>query len=164
MSDEGENIHARTECNPIATAPKDGTLLRLRMDYSGDGDSNALWDTADFAWTIGFNQFDHTGDDTWQYAGWDWNGDEFEKGYGATPIGWLPFHAENSTEQAIGSIVELGLKFDARAKYANEQADTARRSGNTALAETYRSGARTAERKADTLRDAISVLRGAIGS
>lgn len=98
MSDEGEHVHAVTACNPIAEAPKDGTLLRLRMDYTTPDDahaySNALWDTAQLAWTIGFNQFDHTGDDVWQYAGWDWNGDEFEKGSGGVPVGWLPFHGE----------------------------------------------------------------------
>lgn len=95
MSTE-EAVHAVTACNPMDTAPTDGTLLRLRMDYSGEEYSNALWDTAQFAWTIGFNQLDHTGVDEWQYAGWDWNGDEFEKGRGGVPVGWLPFHGESA--------------------------------------------------------------------
>lgn len=100
-TNEGEHVHARTECRPIDTAPKDGTLLRLRMQFSrcGDNPGNPLWDD-EFCWTIGFNQFEHTTVDEWQYAGWDWNGDEFERGYGGVPIGWLPFHDGPMTEEA----------------------------------------------------------------
>lgn len=109
MSDEGEAVHSVNECNPMADAPRDGTLLRLRMRYRDHDDpgedyrSNPLWDTSDFAWTIGFNQFDHTGVDEWQYAGWDWNGDEFEKGQGGVPVGWLPFHAGSAPDRAEDS-------------------------------------------------------------
>ncbi|HRO03129.1 MAG TPA: hypothetical protein PLS69_05950 [Terricaulis sp.] len=90
MLDEGEAVHAQAICNPIDTAPKDGTLVRLRVDYSGEG-AHALWDTERFGWTIGFNNFQHDEIDAWKFAGWDWAQDEFVEGRG-TPVGWLPFH------------------------------------------------------------------------
>lgn len=44
MLDEGEAVHAQAICNPIDTAPKDGTLVRLRVDYSGEGAMAAMID------------------------------------------------------------------------------------------------------------------------
>ena len=73
--------------NPADTAPKDGTMLRLLVNYE-DG-SGALED-ADEAWTIGFNSLENTGEDEWQIAGWNWCHDCFTDGRGKV-IGWLPF-------------------------------------------------------------------------
>ena len=77
------------EALPIETAPKDGTMLRLLVDYTDEG-ANPLED-AHQAWTIGFNQFDDTEEDMWEFAGWNWKQDCFTAGYGVA-IGWLPFH------------------------------------------------------------------------
>ncbi len=71
------------------TAPKDGTMLTLLVDYSGESNGHPLFD-ATTAWTVGFNNFDHDGDDAWKFAGWCWSHDHFTEGTGK-PIGWLPF-------------------------------------------------------------------------
>lgn len=70
---------------PMDTAPRDGTLLRLLVDF----EDHATEDTADPAPTIGANSFDNTGEDVWQFAGWCWSHDHFTEGKG-TPVGWLP--------------------------------------------------------------------------
>lgn len=75
--------------NPVVTVPKDGTLVRLFVDYSADEAHGALED-AEQAWTIGFNQLADTGEDHWQFAGWDWSHDCFTEGSGEI-LGWLPF-------------------------------------------------------------------------
>lgn len=83
--------------NDPITAPKDGTLLRLFVDYSGENASGSLED-AEQAWSIGFNSLDNTGEDVWQIAGWDWCQDCFTEGHG-TVIGWLPFHDPATASQ-----------------------------------------------------------------
>lgn len=71
----------------MESAPKNGTMIRLLVDYtSGD---HPLEDAIQ-AWTIGFNGFEDTGDDEWKFAGWSWQQDCFTEGAGQ-PIGWLPF-------------------------------------------------------------------------
>ena len=75
--------------SPMGTAPKDGTMLCLLVDYSGDG-ANPLEDATQ-AWTIGFNNLADTEDDVWQFAGWSWEQDCFTEGHGEV-IGWLPLH------------------------------------------------------------------------
>lgn len=75
---------------PMKTALKDTTMLRLLVDYSGDEDHGQLEDET-VSWTIGFNSFDHTGIDEWEFVGWSWSQDIYTNGKG-TPIGWLPFH------------------------------------------------------------------------
>lgn len=63
----------------IATAPRDGTMVWLLIDYGAYGE-HPLAD-ASRAWTIGFNNNDHQGDDwpadKWQYVGWNWEQDCF---------------------------------------------------------------------------------------
>jgi hypothetical protein len=71
-------------------APKDGSMLRLLVDYSSDDADHPLEDTAGQAWTIGFNNLKDTGVDEWQFAGWSWSQDCFCDGHGK-PVGWLPF-------------------------------------------------------------------------
>lgn len=75
---------------PLSYAPRNGTILRLLVDYSDDGE-HALHDTADTAWTIGHNNFDNDGEDVWLFAGWCWSHDHYTQGAGKV-VGWLPFH------------------------------------------------------------------------
>jgi hypothetical protein len=70
---------------PMGTAPKDGTMLRLLVQF----DENATDDSAEPCPTIGANNFDHDGLDDWRFAGWCWSHDVFTEGVG-TPVGWLP--------------------------------------------------------------------------
>jgi len=78
--------------NTMDTAPKNGTMLRLAIDHTGVSGacSGGLLEDATKAWTIGFNQFEDTGEDRWQFVGWDWCQDTFVDGAGV-PIGWLPW-------------------------------------------------------------------------
>lgn len=66
------------------SAPRDGTLLRLLVEF----DEHSTEDS-DQAPTIGANNFDHDGLDEWKFAGWCWTHDHFTEGKG-TPVGWLP--------------------------------------------------------------------------
>lgn len=79
---------------PIETAPKDGTLLRLLVDF----ERHATEDSAGPAHTIGANSYLNDGEDVWKFSGWDWGCDCFTEGEGV-PVGWLPLHAP-SFEQA----------------------------------------------------------------
>lgn len=73
------------EPRPMGTAPRDGTMLRLLVQF----DDHATEDTEGPAWTIGHNNFDNDGEDCWQFAGWCWSHDHYTSGKG-TPVGWLP--------------------------------------------------------------------------
>lgn len=70
---------------PMDTAPRDGTVLRLLVEFT----EHATEDSPDPAPTIGANNFDNTGEDEWQFAGWCWTHDHFTQGKGK-PVGWLP--------------------------------------------------------------------------
>lgn len=73
---------------PMATAPRDGTMLRLLVQF----DDHATDDTEGPAWTIGACNDDNVHQDErvgWQFAGWCWDHDHFTEGKG-TPVGWLP--------------------------------------------------------------------------
>jgi hypothetical protein len=70
---------------PMSTAPKDGTMVRLLVNFS----DNATEDTSEPCVTIGANNFDHDGIDEWKFAGWDWQQDCFTEGAGA-PVHWMP--------------------------------------------------------------------------
>lgn len=73
---------------PMATAPRDGTMLRLLVQF----DDHATEDTEGPAWTIGACNDDNVNRDErvdWQFAGWCWDHDHFTEGKG-TPVGWLP--------------------------------------------------------------------------
>lgn len=77
--------------NPdMAAAPHDGTPLLLLVDYSADGDHGNpdQENGTDLGVTIGHNSRDHTGEDVWDIAGWDWCHDQYCAGRG-TPIGWM---------------------------------------------------------------------------
>lgn len=76
-----------SEMQDMSVAPKDGTMVRLLVDYREGG---APLDDVAKAWTIGFNNLGNTGEDLWQFAGWCWVHDHFTQGSG-TPVGWLPW-------------------------------------------------------------------------
>lgn len=80
---------------PMDTAPKDGTLLRLLIEFS----SHAIEDEEGPLATIGVNQKAHTGEDVWQFVGWDWEQDCFTGGLG-NPVGWLPMLAAAPAQPA----------------------------------------------------------------
>jgi hypothetical protein len=89
----------------MGTAPKDGTLLRLLVDYREDG-ANAIED-AGLAWTIGFNNLQDTDEDRWDFAGWNWEQDCFTQGEGEV-VGWAPFYGDTlpASGKAHGGLCE----------------------------------------------------------
>lgn len=70
--------------NDMATAPRDGTMLLLKVRFTENSTEDA-----EVAVTIGANNLDHDEIDEWKFAGWCWTHDCFTEGKG-TPIGWLP--------------------------------------------------------------------------
>jgi hypothetical protein len=79
-----------TVWQPIALAPRDGTLLLLLVEADAeDINSHPLEDSA-LSRTVGFNNFDHDGEDVWQMAGWCWDHDHFTAGHGQ-PKKWMLF-------------------------------------------------------------------------
>lgn len=70
---------------PMETAPKDGTMCRLLVEFEENGLEDSDAPTA----TIGFNTLGNNGEDFWHLAGWNWCHDEFTQGTGEV-IGWLP--------------------------------------------------------------------------
>lgn len=70
---------------PMETAPKDGTMCRLLVEFEENGLEDSDTPTA----TIGFNTLGNNGEDFWHLAGWNWCHDEFTQGTGEV-IGWLP--------------------------------------------------------------------------
>ena len=69
----------------IETAPNDGTLLRLLVEF----ETGNLEDDDKPQATIGHNSFANTGVDEWQFSGWSWTHDCFVQGTGRV-VGWLP--------------------------------------------------------------------------
>lgn len=105
--------------NPIATAPTDGTMVRLLVEF----DDHALEDdTSKPIWTIGVNNFDHDGTDEWKFAGWCWSHDNFTQGQGV-PVGWLPMVDDNMTPGATETTERLARQCDAVAHMAKALAD-----------------------------------------
>ncbi|MBK8197004.1 MAG: hypothetical protein IPK75_01450 [Acidobacteria bacterium] len=90
----GEGIFPAVPARPLDSAPRDGRILRLLVDYSEEDARHPL-DDASEAWTIGSNAFDNDGVDEWEIAGWCWSHDHFTAGRGRV-IGWLPFHGEEA--------------------------------------------------------------------
>ena len=72
---------------PMATAPRDGTMVRLLVEFTDHATEDA-----ETAPTIGACDDDNVPEDErvgWQFAGWCWSHDHFTEGKG-TPVGWLP--------------------------------------------------------------------------
>lgn len=99
---------------PMSTAPRDGTIVRLLVQFT----DNATEDTVGPAWTIGGNTCEGTGENVWQFAGWNWEQDCFTEGDG-TPIGWLPMVG---SPQAATEAVE-GDGLGAGGRYWRERAE-----------------------------------------
>ena len=93
-TDDGLHLLVCTSCGAqedhdphwrdMATAPRDGTMVRLLVEFIEHETEDA-----DQAPTIGANNFDNDGEDRWQFAGWCWSHDHFVEGKGE-PVGWLP--------------------------------------------------------------------------
>lgn len=71
----------------IATAPRDGSLVRLLVRFTENATEDEGYDIG--SPTVGSNSFDDTGKDVWQFAGWSWEQDCYTQGEGEV-IGWLP--------------------------------------------------------------------------
>jgi hypothetical protein len=83
----------------METAPKGGNLLRLLV--KPDPEAHTSFDDSEAPYeTIGFNNLGDTGDNVWQFAGWDWSHACMTEGHG-TVIGWLPF--EYALEHVSGA-------------------------------------------------------------
>ncbi|MCC3679189.1 hypothetical protein LLE81_00060 [Staphylococcus epidermidis] len=82
---------------PMESAPKDGTLLRLLVEF----DDCAIDDGEGPFATVGQNFLDTTGEDAWQFVGWDWEQDVFVDGIGR-PVGWMPMLAAPPQPAAQG--------------------------------------------------------------
>lgn len=98
----------------IDCAPTDGTLLHLLIDVgSGDEDGFTPFDDSTEPYeTIGFNNLSNTGEDRWQFAGWDWQQDCIVNGVGKV-IGWLPF-LRNSNEISSAKPIGWISRIDAQ--------------------------------------------------
>lgn len=94
---------------PMETAPRDGTIVRLLVNFTDNATEDVDADTP--IWTIGGNTLEGTGEDVWQFAGWNWQQDCFTQGEG-TPIGWLPLIGGDTPPPAIdiGKLRELVAK------------------------------------------------------
>lgn len=82
-----EETAAPVRWNPMDTAPRDGTIVQLLVEF----DEGNIHDDNEPQATIGTNTFDDSEIDEWRFAGWSWCHDCWIEGTGK-PIGWLPFH------------------------------------------------------------------------
>ncbi|WP_454919265.1 hypothetical protein [Xanthobacter sediminis] len=80
------------EALPMDCAPKDGTWVALLIDYSGADEAYPLEDSAEPGWTLGANNFKHTGIDEWIWMGWDWQQDCICETRAGKPIAWAQFN------------------------------------------------------------------------
>ena len=95
--------------NPMKTAPRDGTIVRLLVEFEDNPLEN---DNSKPLWTIGGNSFENTGEELWQFAGWNWTHDCFVDGIGK-PIGWLPLvDAASPQPQPVQPITVHCYKHD----------------------------------------------------
>ena len=91
---------------PMESAPKDGTLVRLLVEFS----HHATEDGEGPHPTIGSNTADNTGEDMgWQFAGWCWTQDRYTQGEG-TPVGWLPMLSATPQPLATSPIDDHKLR------------------------------------------------------
>lgn len=104
---------------PMETAPTDGTLLRLLVEF----EDHPIEDGAGPFATVGTNYRDNTGEDAWQIVGWCWEQDRFIDGVG-TPVGWLPMLAAAPTPPASEEAEELERLRDALDRIARIPGDS----------------------------------------
>ena len=79
----------KSSVQSIETAPKNGQLISLLVDHTV-APTWTPFEDENIGWTIGFNSYEHTGDDLWEIVGWDWQQDEYANGTGKI-LGWRPF-------------------------------------------------------------------------
>ncbi|KAF1016231.1 MAG: hypothetical protein GAK31_01720 [Stenotrophomonas maltophilia] len=94
---------------PMDTAPTDGTLVRLLVDFT----RNATDDSAGPTWTIGANNDSNVMTDErmgWRFAGWCWTHDHFTEGED-TPVGWLPLVGPAAQAVDLGQPDPTLLRF-----------------------------------------------------
>jgi hypothetical protein len=85
---EVERLRDAEQWQPMVTAPKDGTLVLLMVEF----EDHATEDGEGPFPTIGSNTWDNHHDfDEWQFAGWSWTQDCFTQGVGR-PVLWKPIH------------------------------------------------------------------------
>lgn len=119
---EGERGKLVDEWLDMASAPRDGTMLRLLVQFEEHSTEDAAQ-----APTIGANNFDNDGEDRWQFAGWCWSHDHFVEGKGV-PVGWLPMlqvqQAPLTFQFRHRATNELRSVRVTRAEIAEDMADT----------------------------------------
>lgn len=104
----------------MATAPKDGTLLRLLVEFEHHDTEDAEGPHP----TIGSNTWDNHHDfDEWQFAGWNWEQDCYTQGVGK-PVGWLPMldaapastpeAAETASAEASETVTDVAKQLYAK--------------------------------------------------
>ncbi|MDH1681100.1 hypothetical protein N5E30_05820 [Pseudomonas chengduensis] len=87
---------------PMDSAPKDGTLVRLLVEF----EANSIDDGEGPFATIGANNYDNDGQDRWQFVGWCWRHDHFTDGTGK-PVGWLPMLTNAASEAVLAEFKEM---------------------------------------------------------
>ncbi|WP_303713340.1 hypothetical protein [Brevundimonas naejangsanensis] len=136
---------------PLEDAPRDGTMLRLRVRYEAANQDEA-WtplEDSEESWTIGFNNFDNTGDDRWQFVGWDWSQDHLLEATGGAVIGWLPFHTHPATDALRVAVEALEAIEQIRSEMAMVPIDS----------EAANAWANALERAADMAAEALAALQ-----
>jgi hypothetical protein len=90
-ADKLEALSGRISWQPIETAPRDGTLVLLLVDYS-EGEHWIDDEPSGLGRTIGHNNDENVGEGEgqgWQFAGWCWTHDHYVEGVGQ-PTHWMP--------------------------------------------------------------------------
>ena len=97
-----KQLSDQVDWQPADTAPKDGTLIELVVDYT-DGHSPLM--DAIRACTVGWNGLADTGEDEWHFFGWDWCQDHVRGGAGKV-IAWRPSRL-NACDDALPPLPAL---------------------------------------------------------
>ena len=83
-----------TKWMPIETAPREGTMVLLLVDYEEHQMENNRHPQV----TIGMNNLLNDGIDEWMFAGWCWSQDAFTAGRGK-PLKWMPIPSSTEDKQ-----------------------------------------------------------------
>lgn len=89
-----DHIDLTSKPRPMHTAPRDGTWVKLKVEYDSD---NGPWQPlidAHACWTIGYNDYTNTGEDRWHVVGWNWEQDVIASTNPPKLHAWLPFNVE----------------------------------------------------------------------
>lgn len=101
----------------MATAPRDGTMLRLLVNFTDHSTSDHGHNLQ--APTIGYNLYDDCAEDRWNFAGENWDGSGFTDGQGE-PVGWLPMLdvPKAQTQPATKEMEQRRKNFEVVLRYA----------------------------------------------